>query len=144
MGLAGRSCWSWAGLGLWLARALLAGSIAAGLLFGPEVAGRAWDRGIHVTPGQAAAHAALLAEGFSHHHAHADAPRGAEAAAGGPSLQAGNSGLSWGAPLAPAVQPDLPACLILASCGVLPAPRQLVSAPPERPSSPPPRFVEAA
>ena len=118
-----RSRWSWAELGLWLANASLALTIAGSLLFGPEIADRAWDRGIHVTPAQAAMHAALLANGLAHHHGamplparHTTAPQG-----DGPSLQPIGAGSPWGTPLLQAIDSDLPAFSAPACCALKPA-----------------------
>jgi hypothetical protein len=135
-----RSCWSWAGLALWLANASLALTIAAGLVFGPEIADRAWARGIHVTPAQAAMHAALMAEGFAHHHGATPLPAGHTATPHheGPSLQSVGGGSTWGTPLAQAVDADLPVLAGLACCVLFPA-NQLPAASADLvPETPPP------
>jgi len=92
---------------MWLFNASLALMLAAGLVWGPLIADRGWDRGVHVTPAQAALHQALIASGFTHHHGgplpHA---AGTAAADGSSNVQAGASGTSWGTPL-----PQLMTCL---------------------------------
>ena len=131
-----RSRWSWAGLAAWLANACLAVTVAAGLVFGADVADQAWARGIHVTPAQAALHSALMAEGFSHHHGgpHLASPIAMGEELRGASLLPMAGGSTWGAPPVQALDVDAPelgaqgCCRLLAPdeatpAGVEPAPR---------------------
>ena len=100
------SRWSWQALALWAGQAVVALAVATGLILGPLAADAAWDRGVHVTPNQAATHYALMADGFTHHHG---APTGGQSMskpAPGPALERGIPGFSWGTPITPAVQPD--------------------------------------
>ncbi|HLY67526.1 MAG TPA: hypothetical protein VKU60_18455, partial [Chloroflexota bacterium] len=106
--------WSWTALGLWLANGVLAASLVTGLLIGPQLANRAWDVGVHVTPAQAAMHYALIASGFSHHHGRpasqvhsALAPNDEK-----PALQSAGPGLTWGTPLTQTVQLPSACCLV--------------------------------
>ena len=115
-GVQGR--WSWIALATWLAKASLVALISAGLLLGPSLADAAWDRGVHVTPGQVAAHNALIAAGFSHHHVHGQStgsPSQGEQS-NTPGVSAGASGSSWGSPITPAARDTSVICLALAGC----------------------------
>ncbi|HLQ31604.1 MAG TPA: hypothetical protein VK457_02865 [Chloroflexota bacterium] len=139
MSLAGRSRWSWAGLGLWLAKAGLAVLLAAGLLAGTELADDAWDRGVHVTPAQTTMHAALTAAGFAHHHMHGVVPAGQLPGSGGAVLQDQSSGMRWGTPFTPAAQPELAFCLALAGCPAAAAGHTLPAGVLMPPPTPPPQ-----
>ena len=139
--MSGRVCWSWAALGAWLARAGLALAIAAGLLVGPELADRAWDRGIHITPGQAALHYALMADGFTHHHGHGALPGRQPATAAqddAPSVQPPGAGMTWGTPLAQALQMALPAIQPQLAGPLLPSHQARPDKPAAAPPTPPP------
>jgi hypothetical protein len=138
--LSGRSCWSWTALAAWLADAALAITLAAGLLFGPEMADRAWDNGIHVTPAQAAMHAAFLASGLAHHHSHTTLPAGQAAAPipEGASLQPDATGTTWGTPFTPTARRDLPGCPAFTTCTILPADQIVPGTVDPAPPVPPP------
>ena len=134
-----RSCWSWAGLGLWLANASLALTIAVSLLFGPEIADRAWARGVHVTPAQAALHAALITEGFAHHHGATPLPAGhAAAPSDGPSLQPLGAGSTWGTPLMEAIDSARPTTSEPDCCPLVPDDQPQPAGAHLVPESPPP------
>jgi hypothetical protein len=136
--LLGHGRCSWAGLTAWLAGALLTLAVVTSLVFGPELADRAWTRGVHVTPAQAAMHGALMAAGFAHHHDGAPGHASAGVASGAPTIEAASGGSSWGVPplqAMPNVDSGSPASLwqpILPADQPRPAPVALA------PSSPPP------
>jgi hypothetical protein len=62
------SRFSGAWFGWWALGLLRLGLIAVALVFGPLLAGTAWDRSVHVTPDQVALHYLLISEGITHHH----------------------------------------------------------------------------
>ena len=129
--------WTWVALAGWLGRAGLALLIAAGLLWGPLLADKAWDQGVHVTPAQSALHGALIANGFAHHHG-VPLPT---AHTTGTGFQAGSSATSWGTPLTQALQSTAEVCPVLAPCYLMPTtqlPPQSAALPP---LSPPPEAV---
>lgn len=134
----GYSRWSWIGLVTWLANATLVVTIAAGLAFGADLADHAWGRGIHVTPGQAAMHAALMAEGFAHHHGGSPTHQAAAYDGPMPSLQPANGGSTWGVPLLQAVDVELPGASLQRCCRTLPASQPLPIVVDPVPSTPPP------
>ncbi|HVA26213.1 MAG TPA: hypothetical protein VMW62_17700 [Chloroflexota bacterium] len=85
--------------------------IAAGLIFGAQLADFAWDREVHVTPAQAALHSMLIAEGLTHHHGHVAVAAGggnASAVTSQPSLDPGQSSTTFGTPLGQALTSFLP------------------------------------
>jgi hypothetical protein len=135
------SPWSWAGLGVWLARAGVLALFATVLVFGPQLEDRAWDCGVHVTPAQAAMHTALTAEGFTHHHHLALlASHIGKLAARGDSLQTPAAGITWGSAFTQALQPEAPAASPhISTFGVIPeaAPP---AAPVPSPTDPPPQI----
>jgi hypothetical protein len=117
----------------------LALAIVVGLVFGPEIADRAWARGIHVTPAQAAMHAALMADGFAHHHGATPLPAGHTATPGdGTRLQPVGAGSTWGTPLMQAIDSDIPAFSPPACCALLPAEQSPLAGAELVPESPPP------
>jgi hypothetical protein len=136
-----RSPWSWTALALWLGKSLLAAGIAVSMLFGPELADRAWDQGVHVTPAQAAMHFALIAQGFTHHHGQTAKAVSHGTGAGGPVVEASSPPPDWGTPFAQIVQLPLrgwPGLL----AGMLPSSGQLRPASLDlAPPAPPPRLV---
>jgi hypothetical protein len=135
------SRWSWQGLALWAGQALVALAIAAGLVLGPLVADAAWDRGVHVTPAQAAMHYALMAAGFTHHHAVPAKDPSAGQPVPGAALERSIPGLSWGTPITPAVQPDLGAPFMPALSAQLDDRAALPSSVEHAPLTPPPEAL---
>ena len=130
--------WSWAGLALWLAKAVLAASLSAGLLLGPLLADAAWDRGVHVTPAQAATHYALISSGLAHHHAHSHNAAPASAGSEQTVVEDAGSGLSWGTPTLPALVADCPMQPpLMAGCVALPG-QSIPESHVTSPSTPPP------
>jgi hypothetical protein len=125
---------------LWLADALLALAIVGGLVFGPEIADRAWAHGIHVTPAQAAMHAALIADGFAHHHGAGAVPaKHASATQGdGPGLQPEGAGSTWGTPLMQAISDLASVMPRSACCSVLPGDQPQPAGADLVPQTPPP------
>ena len=136
-----RSRWSWAGLAAWLGNACLAFTIAAGLVFGADIADRAWARGIHVTPAQAALHAALMAEGFSHHHGATKTPARKAASGAGASLLPMAGGSTWGAPPVQALDVDAPELGAAACCRLPPMDQPTPAGAEPSPRTPPPQLA---
>ena len=58
----------WRALVSWLCHAALLGVIGLAAVAGPQIADAAWDRGVHVSPQQAALHNALQARHIVNHH----------------------------------------------------------------------------
>jgi len=134
-----RSCWSWAGLAFWLANAALGSVLAAALVLGPQLTDGAWDRGAHVTPAQAAAHAALTAAGFArHHHVHSVPQTPSAGEQKSPLVQPYGSGLRWATPFSQVVQPGPAFWLAAAGCGLLIEDETQPTAPELMPPNPPP------
>jgi len=132
--------YSWQALALWLFRTALACLLAAGMLFGPEVADAAWDHGVHVTPAQAALHAALVARGITHHHGQPAKPvvrtPGLDDL---PMLQAGNVSSDWGFGFGHLVSEEPPPwCTATVSCSAGPGSQQAQPSLLASPPSPPP------
>jgi hypothetical protein len=130
------NCWTWTALRAWLSKASLVALVAAGLVWGPLIADRAWDQGAHVTPAQAALHSALLAGGFAHHHG--GPTPGATSRATGVGFQAGGAGTTWGTPLTQALQAAATLCPSLALCPIPPLADHLSRDAIVPPLSPPP------
>jgi hypothetical protein len=142
-GLSDRSSFTVAAMLGWLLNAALAAVIAAALVFGPELADLAWDAGVHVTPGQAMLHYALIAEGIQHHHhalSHSTHAVAADEGTGA-SLDTAGQGLTFGAPLnSVSVTPHTP-CLALVGCNMLSSPATSPTSYFAPPDTPPPRSV---
>ncbi len=94
--------------------------LAAGMVGGPILANFAWNGGVHVTPEQAAAHFALIAEGVTHHHHRVSSGQSAGAIAyEGAIVQDGPSGLMFGSALAQATPASASTCIAFMSCPVI-------------------------
>jgi hypothetical protein len=135
------SRWSWQALALWAGQVLLALAIIAGLIVGPLAADVAWDRGVHVTPAQAGMHWALTADGFTHHHVAPQPGQPSGEPLPGPAVERAAPGLSWGTPVTPAVQLDLPAPFVAVTSSHLDDGQSPPSSADISPATPPPKLA---
>ncbi len=132
-------------MGTWLAQASLVLLLAATFVIGPQLVDRAWDSGVHVTPGQAAMHNALMAEGFTHHHG----PLSAHHTWAVPfternALQSAGPGITWGSPFTQTLQPELPDGFNLVRLVLPPSDQPAPNSADAVPSSPPPEVQSAS